>query len=146
MNVAPLRKSKKFYILVQKFINYSYELIKKMKKIVDSFCRTGKKTSFGRIFADKSIIVQTHMNVNIINFLYLFFIDQSNECPLSYKWAFNNGRHCCKFDKEKDKGRAGCEGNKITQASTCCWSNRHIRCPHDGGCVNAGNVVSTQSV
>ena len=65
----------------------------------------------------------------------------SPQCPSSHKWAYNGGRYCCQYDKEKTaaKTTSFCDGGQISLISDCCKYDAWIKCPYVDGCVNAGN-------
>jgi hypothetical protein len=58
-------------------------------------------------------------------------------CPSSNPWAYYNGEHCCKYNKEKVYAPQGtrCDGSVIALDSLCCLQDAHIPCPH-GRCTN----------
>ena len=66
----------------------------------------------------------------------------TKHCPSSHKWAYLDGRYCCMYAREKVDVNDGtrCDGSRIKLNSSCCKDNAYLRCPHDTGCVNAGNT------
>ena len=62
---------------------------------------------------------------------------EANECPGCYPYAYHNGGHCCKTNKEKTDGRNGdlCDGSELGRDSVCCEGDNQTQCP-GGNCVN----------
>lgn len=77
----------------------------------------------------------------IIRCLFDQYHDQFNEganscvdidsCPLSHKYAYLDGKYCCRTNKEKNRsGRDGhlCDGSVIGIDSRCCENNDYAKC------------------
>lgn len=60
----------------------------------------------------------------------------SQECPVSYPYAYYDGRYCCKYSRENVYHPHGtkCDGGKISLSSTCCEEDASTACPHGGKC------------
>ena len=72
---------------------------------------------------------------------FVLFTGSSTQCPPSHKWAFLNGRYCCKYNEEKVNVTEGsrCDGGEISLTSSCCKEDAYTKCTHaNGGCVNSG--------
>merc|ERR1719494_1759880 len=63
-----------------------------------------------------------------------------NKCPNTHKYAYFDGRYCCKYNREKVYSPEGssCDGSRISWKSTCCLNNAFTKCPRERGCRNAG--------
>ena len=75
---------------------------------------------------------------------FVLFTGSSTQCPPSHKWAFLNGRYCCKYNEEKVNVTEGsrCDGGEMSLTSSCCKDDAYTKCTRaNGGCVNSGNVI-----
>ena len=52
-------------------------------------------------------------------------------CPYNYPFAYNQGSHCCKTQKEKEVASEGppCDGGELSMESSCCYANQQVECP-----------------
>ena len=72
----------------------------------------------------------------------IIFSDSS--CPSSHKYAYLNGRYCCRTNKEKISfGQDGdlCDGSEIGIDSRCCENNYFIKCAY-GRCNNHKDAIN----
>ena len=63
-------------------------------------------------------------------------------CPPSNPYVFMWGKYCCSFEEEGHSAENidGCNGGELSVNSTCCKSNRHIKCMSDLGCKNRRGI------
>ena len=69
---------------------------------------------------------------------YSLCLGLASQCPASHKWAYLDGKYCCKFDVENvdSKVGPGCDGSKISRSSSCCKNHAHVKCHDSNGCAN----------
>jgi len=63
------------------------------------------------------------------------FLGDQPSCPENFPWAYNNGKHCCATNREKDAGSEKCNGSLIGLDSECCENDAHSQCP-TSNCMN----------
>ena len=58
-------------------------------------------------------------------------------CPSSHKYAYLDGKYCCRTNREKTSENDGelCDGSEIGIDSACCEDNDYAKCEFDG-CTN----------
>ena len=63
-------------------------------------------------------------------------------CPPSNPYVFMWGKYCCSFEEEgySTENIDSCNGGELSVNSTCCKSNRHIKCMSDLGCKNRRGI------
>ena len=66
----------------------------------------------------------------------------TGKCPASHPYAYNNGKHCCAYNREKHYRPQGhkCDGSKISISSLCCLNDKHVRCQYEK-CVRPGKFL-----
>ena len=73
--------------------------------------------------------------------IWMFFSDFS--CPSSHKYAYLDGKYCCRTNKEKNDSRLDgdlCDGSEIGIDSRCCENDDHVDCEY-AKCINHKDAI-----
>ena len=65
-------------------------------------------------------------------------------CPSSHKYAYQDGKYCCRTNKEKISSEGdSCDGSEIGIDSSCCANDEYQQCENER-CINHKDASNGQ--